>query len=82
MNKSDDWSLSKMLTNSPSDIIWLPFMNPSLDLDDRAYIDLFHQSLRSVQYSAAIAITGKIRGTSSEKIFKEMGLQNLNQNVR
>ena len=81
MNKSDDWSLSKILTNSPSDIIWLPFMNPSLDLSDRAYINLFHQSLRSVQYSAAIAISGEIQGTVSEKIFKEMGLQNLNQNV-
>ena len=30
--------------------------------------ELFHQSLESLQYSAAIAITGAIRGTS-EKLF-------------
>ena len=37
----------------------------------------FHKNLESIQYNAAIAITGAIRGTSSEKLFKELGLKSL-----
>ena len=33
--------------------------------------------LWSIQYDAAIAITGTIRGTLSEKLFRELGLQTL-----
>ena len=40
---------------------------------DRASNELFHQNLESLQYSAAIAITGAIRGTSSEKLFQDLG---------
>ena len=36
---------------------------------DRASNELCHQSLESLQYSAAIATTEEIRGTSSEKLF-------------
>ena len=31
----------------------------------------FHQRLESIQYNAAIAIIGAIRGTSSEKLYPE-----------
>ena len=31
----------------------------------------------SIQYNAAIAITGAIRGTSSEKLYQELGLESL-----
>ena len=34
-------------------------------------------SLGSLQYSAAIAITGEIRGTQSDKLFQELGLETL-----
>ena len=33
--------------------------------------------MESVQYKAALAITGAIRGTSREKLFKELGLESL-----
>ena len=39
---------------------------------DRAFNELFHQGLESLQYSAAMSITGAIRGTSSVRIFQEL----------
>ena len=44
---------------------------------DRAFNESFHKYLESIQYNAAIAITGAIRGTSSEKLFQELGLESL-----
>ena len=49
---------------------------------DRASNELFHQNLESLQYSAAIAITGAIRGTSSEKLLQEIGLETLTSRRR
>ena len=40
-------------------------MNPSI------------KRIESIQYNAAIAITGAIRGTSSEKLYQELGLESL-----
>ena len=65
--------------------IYKSFIRPHfiiiLDYDnvvyDRAFNDLFHQSLESLQYSAAMSITGGIRGTSSVKIFQELKLETL-----
>ena len=37
----------------------------------------FHQRIESIQYNAAIAITGAIRGTSSGKLYQELGLETL-----
>ena len=34
---------------------------------DRAYNSSFHQNIESIQYNAALAITGTIRETSKEK---------------
>ena len=42
---------------------------------DRASNKSFHQSFQSLKYSSAIAMTGAIRGTSSEKLFQELGLE-------
>ena len=57
--------------------IYKSFIRPHLDygdvIYDRAYNESFHQNLESLQYSAAIAVTGAIRGTSSEKLFQELG---------
>ena len=38
-----------------------------------------HQKLKSIQYHAALAITGVVRGTSSEKLYQELGLESLQQ---
>ena len=61
--------------------IYKTFIRPHLDygdvIYDRAFNEPFHQRLESIQYNAAIAITGTIRGTSSEKLFQELGLETL-----
>ena len=61
--------------------IYKAFIRPHLDygdvIYDRAFNESFHQRLESIQYNAAIAITGTIRGTSSEKLFQELGLETL-----
>ena len=38
---------------------------------------LFQQKVESIQYNAALAITGAMRGTSKEKPFEELGLESL-----
>ena len=43
----------------------------------RTFNESFHQSLESLQYSTAIAITRVIRGKSSQKLFQELGLETL-----
>ena len=57
------------------------FARPHLDygdiLYDHKFNESFHQRIESVQYNAAIAITGAIRGTSSEKLYQELGLESL-----
>ena len=35
----------------------------------------FHQKLGSIQYNAALAVTGAIRDTSKEKLYQELGLE-------
>ena len=59
--------------------IYKSFIRPNLDygdvIYDRDYNESFHQNLESLQYSAAISITGAIRGTSSEKLFQELRLE-------
>ena len=42
-------------------------------------INTFHQKLESIQYDAALAITGAIRGSSREKLYQELGLESLKQ---
>ena len=39
---------------------------------DQTFNESFHQRTESIQYNAAIAITGAIRGTSSEKLYQEL----------
>ena len=63
--------------------IYKAFIKPHLDYGDtiygQAYNDSFHHKLESVQYDAALAITGAIRGTSSENLYQELGLESLQQ---
>ena len=61
--------------------IYKSFIRPHLDYGDivydRAFNESFYKYLESIQYNAAIAITEAIRGTSSEKLFQELGLESL-----
>ena len=61
--------------------IYKSFIRPHLDYGDivydRAFYESFHKNLESIQYNAAIAITGSIRSTSYEKIFQKLGLESL-----
>ena len=54
-------------------------MKPHLDNSDIVYDqstnDSFCKKLESVQYNAALAITGTIKGTSQVKLYKEVGLE-------
>ena len=57
------------------------FIRPHLDygdiIYDQAYNTSLHQKLEHLQYNACLAITGAIRGTSSEKLYEELGLESL-----
>ena len=59
--------------------IYKCFIRPHLDygdiIYDQAYNLSFHQKLESIQYNAALALTGAIRGNSREKLYQELGLE-------
>ena len=61
--------------------IYKSFIRPHLDYADIIYDQPHNQSLsdriESVQYNAALAITGAIRGTSRERLYQELGLESL-----
>ena len=62
-------------------LIYKTFSRPHLDYGDIIYNltfnESFHQRMECIQYNGAIAITGAIRGTSSEKLYQELGLESL-----
>ena len=59
--------------------IYKSFIRPHLDygdiIYDQAYNVSFHQKLEAIQYNSALAITGAIRGTSTEKLYNKLGLE-------
>ena len=59
--------------------IFKSFVRPHLDFGDiiydRAYNTSFHQNIESIQYSAALAITGVVRGVCREKLYQELGFE-------
>ena len=61
--------------------IYKSFLRPHLDymevIYDRAFNESFRNKLESVQYNAALAITGAIRGSSREKLYQGLGLKSL-----
>ena len=61
--------------------IFKSFIRPLFDygdiIYDRAYNTSFHQNIESIQYNAALAITGAVRGTSKEKHYQELGFEYL-----
>ena len=44
---------------------------------DQAYNSSFHKKIESLQYNACLDISGALRGTSSEKLYQELGLESL-----
>ena len=63
--------------------IYKAFLRPLIDYGDIIYDqpqnESFCEKLESVQYKAALAITGAIKGTSREKIYLELGLESLKE---
>ena len=61
--------------------IYKSFVRPHLDyadvIYDQPHIQTFHTKIESVQYNAALAITGAIKGTSRKKLYSELGLESL-----
>ena len=57
------------------------FIRPHLDYCDVIYDqpnnESFCTKIERIQYNAALAITGAIRGTSQIKLYKELGLESL-----
>ena len=73
--------LRSMLPRDTLLTIYKSFARPHLDYGDIVYDNpgnlSFINRLESVQYNAALAITGCIRGTSREKLYVELGLESL-----
>ena len=61
--------------------IYKAFLRPLIDYGDIIYDqpqnESFCEKLESVQYKAALAITGTIQGSSCEKLYQELGLESL-----
>ena len=61
--------------------IYKSFVRPHLDygdvIYDRPHNETFCNQIESVQYNAALAITGAIKGTSRDRLYQELGLESL-----
>ena len=61
--------------------IYKSFIRPHLDYGDVVYDQPNNNSLteriETIQYNAALAITGAIRGASKERLYQELGLESL-----
>ena len=73
--------LQEILPRPPLITIYKSFIRSLLDYRDIIYDQAckvpFHQKIDSIQYNAALAITGAIRGTSREKLYPELGFESL-----
>ena len=73
--------LQNILPRPPLITIYKSFTRSHLDygdiIYDQAYNVSFHQELESIQYNAALAIVGAIRGTSRGKLYRELGFESL-----
>ena len=69
--------------------VYRAFIRPHLDYCDVIYGKIFneswHKELESAQYNVALAITGAIRGTDTEKLGipekQELGLESLRNRI-
>ena len=59
------------------------FIRPHLDYRDAVYDqlsnDAFFNKLKTIQYNAALAIAGAIKGISRQKLYQELGIEYLQQ---
>ena len=73
--------LHSTLPRLPLLTIYKSFIRHYIDYGDiiyyLAYNVSFHQKLESIQYNSVLAITSAIRGTSTEKLYNELGLETL-----
>ena len=73
--------LYKFLPRASLINIYKAFVRPHLDYGDIIYDNssnaTFSQMIESVQYNAALAITGAIHGSSREKLYQELGFESL-----
>ena len=53
----------------------IPYLDYGDIIYDQPQNESFCNKLESIQYNAALAITGAIRGTSKVKLYKELGLE-------
>ena len=61
--------------------IYKSFIRPHLDFGDFIYDkpnnNNLVQNIEAIQYNAALAITGTIKGTSRDRLYQELGLESL-----
>ena len=80
-SKTAHQKLQKKLPQHSLVTIYKSFIRPHLDYGDVIYDqpnnENFCQNIEAVQYNAALAITGAIRGTSKEKLYRELGIESL-----
>ena len=73
--------LQKILPRLPLITIYKSFISSDLGyrniIYDQAYNIAFYQKIESIQYNAALVITGAISGTSREKVYHELGFESL-----
>ena len=59
--------------------LYKSFIQPHLDygdiIFDQPFNNSFQNKIEGIQYNACLAITGAIRGTSKERLYKELGLE-------
>ena len=73
--------LSLTLSRNSLLTIYKTFVRPILDYTDTMYenplTESFTDKLEMVQYDAALVITGAIKGTSRDRMYRELGLESL-----
>ena len=76
--------IGQLLLNLPPDVLltrYKSFIRPHLDygdfLHDKPSNDNFQEKMKKVQYRDSLAITGRIQGTSTERLYDEIGLHSL-----
>ena len=71
--------LSLTLSRNSLLTIYKTFVRPILDYadNDKPLTESFKDKLEMVQYNAALVITGAFKGTSHDRIYRELGLESL-----
>ena len=73
--------LNKTLPQNSLITMYKSFARPHLDYVDIIYDqpnkESFNQKTERIQYSAALAITGAIKGTYQSRLYNELGLESL-----